>query len=85
MTKRLQVLLDDDELREIQRIARRQRLTTAEWVRLSLRRARAADAGGDTVQKLDAVRAAARHAFPTGDLDQLLADIERGYGGMESE
>jgi hypothetical protein len=81
MTKRLQVLLDDDELREIQRIARRERLTTAEWVRQSLRRARSAEAGGDTVKKLDAVRAAARHAFPTGELDELLADIERGYVG----
>ena len=37
MSKRLQVILDDAELREIQRIARRQRLTVAEWVRQALR------------------------------------------------
>ena len=42
MTKRLQVLLDDAELRTIQRIARREKLTTAEWVRRRLRE----DAGG---------------------------------------
>ena len=32
MSKRLQVLLDESELRDIQRIARRQRVTVAEWV-----------------------------------------------------
>ena len=37
MTKRLQVLLDDAELRTIQRLARRDKLTTAEWVRRRLR------------------------------------------------
>jgi hypothetical protein len=25
------------------------------------------------------VRAAARHSFPTRDIDQVLAEIERGY------
>ena len=41
MTKRLQVLMDDDELRSIQRLARMERVTTAEWVRQRLREARA--------------------------------------------
>jgi len=35
------------------------------------------DGGGSA----DAVRAASRHAFPTGDVDQMLAEIERGYVG----
>ena len=79
MTKRLQVLFEDDELREIQRLARRHRMTTAEWVRRSLRAARDADAGADTGQKLAAVRAAAGYSFPTSDIDTMLAEIERGY------
>ena len=37
MTKRLQVLLDEEELTEIQDVARGQRLTVAEWVRQSMR------------------------------------------------
>ena len=41
MTKRLQVLLEDTELREIQRVARSQRVTLAEWVRQSLQIGRA--------------------------------------------
>jgi hypothetical protein len=79
MTKRLQVLFEDDELREIQRLARRQRMTTAEWVRRSLRSAREAEGGADVGQKLAAVRAAASHAFPTADIDAMLDEIEQGY------
>ena len=79
MTKRLQVLFDDDELREIQHLARRRRLTTAEWVRRSLRAAREAESGADIGQKLAAVRAAAAYTFPTADIDAMLEEIQRGY------
>lgn len=79
MTKRLQVLLDDAELKEIQRIARGQRLTTAEWVRRSLRTARDPNTGSDPRSKLASVAAAVAHSFPIGDMDALLRDIEGGY------
>lgn len=79
MTKRLQVLFDDAELREIQTLARRQRMTVAEWVRQKLRAARSAESGMDARQKLDAIHAASLHAYPAGDIDDLLAEIERGY------
>ena len=79
MSKRLQVILDDAELREIQRIARRQRLTVAEWVRQVLRAARRREPGADATRKLEAVRAAVRHSFPTAGVEEMLADIERGY------
>ena len=81
MSKRLQVLLDDAELRDIQRIARRQHVTVAEWVRQVLRAARRREPGGDVSRKLEAVRAAAGHAFPTAEVDEMLAQIERGYAG----
>ena len=80
MSKRLQVLLDADELKEIQKLARGQRMTTAEWVRQALRATRRAAPRGDAKKKLDAVRAATRHRFPTADIDQMLEQIERGYG-----
>ena len=79
MTKRLQVLLDAAELREVQRAARRARMTTAEWVRQALRAARRAQPLGDAGRKLDAVRAAVAHRFPAPDVDQMLDEIERGY------
>jgi hypothetical protein len=79
MTKRLQVLVDDAELREIRRIARTKRMTVAEWVRQVLRAARRREPEGDARKKIEVVRAASRHSFPTGDIEQMLAEIERGY------
>jgi len=79
MSKRLQVLIDETEWREIQRAARSQRLTVAEWVRGVLRAARRREPLGEAGKKLEVIRAAARHAFPTADIPQMLAEIERGY------
>jgi hypothetical protein len=79
MSKRLQVLLDEAELREIQRVARARRMTVAEWVRQALRSARRVEPSGSVDRKLASVRAATRHSFPTGDIGQVLEEIERGY------
>lgn len=79
MSKRLQVLFEEAELREIQRVARAQQMTVAEWVRQTLRAAYRRQPRGDFAKKLEVVRAAASHAFPTGDIGQILAEIERGY------
>lgn len=84
MSKRLQVLLPDKELAEIQQSARRQQMTTAEWVRQALRAARRATPGVAARKKLDVVRAAARHSLPAPDIDQMLSEIERGYLGGPS-
>jgi len=79
MTKRLQVLLDDDELREIQALARRRRQTTAAFVREALRDARDAASYPPAEAKLRAIREAVSHDYPTGDIETILAEIERGY------
>jgi len=80
VSKRLQVLLDETEYREIQRASRLRKMTVAEWVRQALRAARRREPSGDVKKRLEVVRAAARHSFPTGDIDQMIAEIERGYG-----
>jgi hypothetical protein len=51
----------------------------SEWVRQALRSARRAEPGTDAGKKLDALRAAAHHGFPAGDIERMLAEIERGY------
>jgi hypothetical protein len=79
MSKRLQVLVDDAEMKELQRIARRYRVTVAEWVRQALRAARRQEPQGDAKRKLDVVRAAVSHAFPSGPVEDMLAEVERGY------
>ena len=79
MTTRMQVLLEDDEFAEIRRVAKRHRMTVAEWVRQALRRARRDEPVADPKKKLAAVREAARGAYPTADIDQMLTEIESGY------
>ena len=80
VTKRLQVLLDDDELRTIQRLARRDKVTTAEWVRRRLREGAEASARPDTASRLAAIHAAYRHESGLApEIDQMLEEIERGY------
>ena len=78
MSKRLQVLLEESELAEIRKLARRQRLSTAAWVRQALRAARRAEPGADAKKKLAVVRAAVAYSFPTADIDQMLREIEQG-------
>lgn len=81
MTKRLQVLLDDEELAEIQDLARRRHQTTAAWVREALRAARDTATYPEAGRKLRAIREAAAHTYPIADIEDLLAEIERGYEG----
>ncbi len=77
MSKRLQVLLDEEEYREIQGVARRQRVTVAEWVRQALRQART-NHPGTVDAKLRAIAEASRHEFPTADIEDMLREIEAG-------
>jgi hypothetical protein len=79
--KRLQVLLEDDELRAIQEVARKRRMTTAEWVRQQLRAGREAEGRSDTARKLAAIRKAVSHwpPAPAPSIDQMNAEIARGY------
>jgi hypothetical protein len=80
MAKRLQVILKDPEYREIKRAARSRRMSIAEWVRQALDQAQRREPVGKVGKKLEVIRAAARFDYPTGDIGQMLAEIERGYG-----
>jgi hypothetical protein len=80
MAKRLQVIIQDPEYREIKRAARSRQMSIAEWVRQALAQAHRREPVGQAGRKLEAIRAAARFDFPTGDIDRMLAEIEMGYG-----
>jgi hypothetical protein len=79
MAKRLQVILQDSDYREVQRAARARHMSVAEWVRQALDWARRREPSTEIEKKLAVVRAAVQHNGPTGDIDQLLGEIERGY------
>ena len=72
-------MFEDAELREIKQAARQHRLTVAEWVRQALRAARRREPRSDAARKLAVVRAAVAHSYPSGSIDQMLAEIESGY------
>jgi hypothetical protein len=80
MAKRLQVIVQDPEYRDIQRAARLRRMSIAEWVRQALVQARRSEPSREVTARLEVIRAAARMDFPTADIDRMLDEIERGYG-----
>ena len=71
--------MDEAEVGAYRRLAERDGLTLSEWVRQKLRRAERNETSGSVDRKLAAIRAAARHGFPTADIDQMLREIESGY------
>lgn len=85
MSKRLQVLLDEEDFRSLREAARKQGVPVSEWVRQALRDARRREPRGDLDGKLRALRAATRHEFPTADIDMMLAEIEQGYAAPAPE
>ena len=95
MSKRLQVILPESDMRQLQHHAQAAQLTVAEWVRRAIIGAQRGEPSGEAARKLGAVReamhsaaggAAGRvaaspfaQAFPTADMPRLLGEIERGY------
>jgi hypothetical protein len=78
--------METAEWRSYQRVARAQGMTLSEWARQALRKARSAVAGGDVESKLAAIRGAARnHRAPAPEIDQMLAETERGYTGDDPD
>jgi hypothetical protein len=80
MSKRLQVLFDETEYRQLKRMAKRKGMTVADWVRHAVRAAAQEQPVAPKEKKLAAIRAAMTHRAPTADITQMLEEIERGYG-----
>jgi hypothetical protein len=78
--ERIQVILQDAEYKEMQRAADAQRVSIAAGVRQALSAARRREPLSNIGRKLAAVRAATRHSYPMADINDMLAEIERGDG-----
>ena len=74
MSHRLQVLVPEALDRRIRKAAHRRRLSTGAWVREAIERALQDNPGRDALDELS------RLGAPTGDLDQMLAEIDAGRG-----
>jgi len=70
---------------DVQRLAKRERLTVGEWVRRALRDASASRPAIAPETKLKTVRRGARCSFPTADIERMLSEIERGYHASRSQ
>jgi hypothetical protein len=79
MRQSLQVPLEDSEIEEIREIARRRHMSVDEWIQRTLQEARRSQSRHSVEDKLRAVRAAVKHELPTGDIEQMLREIEQGY------
>ena len=74
----MQVVMAEAEYLRLQQVAEKKGLTLAAWAREVLRRACREVPVADAERKLASVRAAARHSFPTGDIEEMLREIESG-------
>ena len=55
-------------------------MTLAEWLRQALQAARRQEPIGTAGKKFDSIRIAVQHEFPVAEMEDLLAEIEAGYG-----
>ncbi|MGH9743074.1 MAG: hypothetical protein ACRD51_12080 [Candidatus Acidiferrum sp.] len=85
MTKSLQSTLSDSEYEDIRMAAHAREMSVTGWVREALTATLRRASSGEIERKLEAIRLGARHEGPTGNIEAVLSDIERGYlGGEES-
>ena len=70
--------MSEAEAASLRQVARRAGLTLSEWVRRALRAARDTQAGPSAPSKLEALERALGCNHPTGDIDEMLAEIDRG-------
>jgi hypothetical protein len=78
MSKRLQIVMPDEEIEEMRRTAEQAGMSLSEWARLALRRAQRSQRGPTAEDKLKAVERALECGHPTGAIQEVLADIEKG-------
>ncbi|HZW00840.1 MAG TPA: hypothetical protein VFF55_04655 [Candidatus Deferrimicrobium sp.] len=75
MSSRLQILVPEEIGQRVRKTAQRNRMSTSGWVRRVIEQALADDrAGGDALDRL------AQLGAPTGDVGDMLSEIEAGRG-----
>jgi hypothetical protein len=79
MSKRLQIVVNDEEARRFELCAKAEGLTLSSWARQILRAAEREVSSGDPDRKLAAIRSAYQYTFPAPDPSTMLEEIEQGY------
>jgi hypothetical protein len=81
MSKRLQVIVKDEEIEAYERAAKVQGVSLAEWVRRTLRNAEHDISRRERDRKLAVIEWAYNYPerAPAPDIDQMNQEIEQGY------
>ncbi|MBI5705968.1 MAG: hypothetical protein HZC36_03140 [Armatimonadetes bacterium] len=79
MSKRLQVLISDEEMALIKRRAEGEHLPVGQWVRKSLRQVAEQRSSKTYEERMAALEEASKVNAPTCDIDQMLRESEKGY------
>ena len=79
MSKRLQVLIPEEEMLSIQQLAKSENLTVGEYVRRALREVESRRPTKESGGKTASIREAVRCSFPAGSIEEMNREIERGY------
>lgn len=80
MSKRLQVVVAEEDLGRYERSAQAAGLTLSAWARQAMNEAERHYSSGNVEAKLAAIRKAAEYddGLPAVDIEEMLAEIERG-------
>jgi len=79
MSKRLQVILDDHEMKGNPQHCTPEAHDCRGWVRRALRAAKSEEPCANPHRKLRVLQAATAHSFPTADIEELLDQTEQGH------
>ena len=71
--------MDEKEYKELATLAKRSGLSIGEWVRRAIRAAVSEISASSPATKLKVIDQAMKHSFPSGDIEQILSEIEKGY------
>lgn len=78
MSFRLQILIPDNEYREVVKASKKEAKKISEWVRESIRSRLKFTRPESPEIKLARILKFAKYQGPTADIDQMLAEIEKG-------
>lgn len=78
MSHRLQVLIPEELDDRLRKAAQRNRVSKGEWVRQAIEAALRAPAPGSSRESRDPLARLASLDGPTGEIDQVLSEIEAG-------
>ena len=79
MSIRLQILLDEDELQEVKKLAIEEKLTVSAWVRRAIQHEKKERPGTAARKKLQIINKSSKYNYPTGDYQDIAAEIDSGY------